>query len=222
MIRRDYLLRMIEEFIAMLSRLASLKRGQMWEQASEVIEQEFQRVLGAGADDVLKLSETELLAHLLKGEPTQAVQQKIFIAARLLAEAGEAAAARGCQEESRAFHLKALNLLLDTFPEGDSVDAPAYVPKVEGLLTALAGSPLPPQSQLRLMQHYESLGEFAKAEDMLFALIEPEPLEPGLVQFGLQFYRRLEGKTDAALSAGNLPRPEVEAGAAELRRRIPA
>ena len=33
MIRQDYILRMIEEFMQALSRIASLKRGQLWREA---------------------------------------------------------------------------------------------------------------------------------------------------------------------------------------------
>jgi hypothetical protein len=71
------------------------------------------------------------------------------------------------------------------------------------------------------MQHFEQLGEFAKAEDVLFATLDAQPAQPGLREFGMAFYQRLMSKSDAALSAGNLPRPELEAGLAELRHVIP-
>jgi hypothetical protein len=85
--------------------------------------------------------------------------------------------------------------------------------------TALHGSPLPLETQALLMQHYERSGEFAKAEDALFAMLEAEPGNAGLVNFGASFYKRLQGQSDAALAAGNLPRSELEAGLAELRKR---
>jgi len=70
-----------------------------------------------------------------------------------------------------------------------------------------------------LMQHYERTGEFAKAEDALFAMLEAEPKNPRLIKFGIAFYRRLELQNDASLETGNLPRAEVEAGLADLRTR---
>ena len=66
MIRRDYILRMIQEFVQVLSRLKSLKRGQLWREAGGVLDQEFQRLTGAGAAAVAQLTDTELLARLSK------------------------------------------------------------------------------------------------------------------------------------------------------------
>jgi len=69
------------------------------------------------------------------------------------------------------------------------------------------------------MQHYERLGKFGKAEDALFALLEAEPNEPRLLEFGITFYQRLKSQSDDSLGAGNLPRAELNAGLAELERR---
>ena len=86
-------------------------------------------------------------------------------------------------------------------------------------LFALAGAPLPLATEARLMQHYERLGQFGRAEDALFAMLEQDPQNPGLAEFGLSFYERLLRQTDGNLESGNLPRAEVEAGLAELRER---
>jgi hypothetical protein len=69
------------------------------------------------------------------------------------------------------------------------------------------------------MHHYERTGEFAKAEDALFAMLDVEPNNWGIVEFGLAFYERLQRQSDATLVAGNLPRAELEAGLTELRDR---
>ena len=42
MIRRDYILRMIEEFIQVLSRINALKKGLKWDEAERLLEKEFQ------------------------------------------------------------------------------------------------------------------------------------------------------------------------------------
>src|SRR4029077_11142401 len=106
MIRRDYFLRMIEEFFEALSRIQALKKGQHWREASGQIDEEFQRLVGGGAAAVAQLSETELLARLIAGEPTQVVRDKTLMLATLLREAGDTAAAEERVEESRACYLK--------------------------------------------------------------------------------------------------------------------
>jgi hypothetical protein len=76
---------------------------------------------------------------------------------------------------------------------------------------------LPAGTHALLTEHYERTGEFAKAEDALFALVETEPGNAAVVELGTAFYDRLQRHSEAALLAGNLPRPELAAGLAALR-----
>ena len=86
MIRRDYILRMIEEFVQLLARLNSLKHSQQWDQASGTLDEQFHRLVGVNATVVAHLSETELLAKIIQGEPTLAVRDKTLMLATLLKE----------------------------------------------------------------------------------------------------------------------------------------
>ena len=221
MIRRDYILRMIEEFIQVLARVNALKQDRRWQEAAGVVDEEFQRLIGMGAQAVARLTETELLARIIRGEPTQAVRDKTLMLTALLKEAGDVAAMQERAEESRSCYLKGLHLLLETLAHEEVFTCPDFVPQVEMFAAALRGSPLPLETQALLMQHYERSGEFAKAEDALFSMLEVEPGNAGLMDFGVSFYERLQGRSDAALASGNLPRPELEAGLAELRKRRP-
>ncbi len=69
------------------------------------------------------------------------------------------------------------------------------------------------------MRHYEQTGQFARAEDALFAMLDGDPANSEMLEFGISFYDRLGAQSDDALSAGNLPRPELAAGRAELLSR---
>jgi len=84
MIRRDYILRMIEQFIQALSRLRSLKQERRWEEAAGTLDEEFKRFVGMGAQAVEQLGETELLASVIQGEPPLAVRDKTLLLAGLL------------------------------------------------------------------------------------------------------------------------------------------
>jgi len=222
MIRRDYIIRMIEQFMQVLSRIAALKKGQQWQQVSATVDEEFNRLVGLGAAGVSGLSETELLARLMQGEPTQSVRFKTQLLVSLLKEAGDLAAARGCAEESRSCYLKALHLLMHSLAGAEPEECPEFVPTVDLLVSCLRDGPLPLASNALLMQHYERIGEFAKAEDALFEMLEAEPTNSRLLEFGISFYQRLEERSDAALNDGNLPRSEVESGLAQLRSRAAA
>jgi len=87
MIRRDYILRMIENF-------SGRSRESNHSKADKNGERRTLRSIGNSTSDgngcaaVAHLSETELLAHIVRGEPTLAVREKTLILATLLKEAG--------------------------------------------------------------------------------------------------------------------------------------
>ena len=199
-----------------LSRLRALKQGQRWAEAGEELDAEFKKLVGDGAEAVARLSETELLARLMQEGPTQLVREKTLMLTALLREAGDVAAAENRTEESRECYLKALHLLLDVLARGEVFEWPEFLPKVEMLVAALQSAPLPVRSAAMLMQHYERTGEFAKAEDAFFAMLDAEPDNQAVVEFGITFYERLRSQSDAALNAANLPRAEVEDGLKKL------
>ena len=217
MIRRDYIVRMIQEFAEALARIRALKNGEQLGEASLLTETEFKRITGLDSESVLKLSETELLARLIQSEPLHAVREKMFFLTTLLKETGDIAAAEGRVDESRACYLKGLHLLLDSLARGDGFEQPEFVPKVELFVGAL--DELPTHTDVLLMEHYERIGQFGKAEDCLFAILEADPKNQAVLEFGISFYERLLGHSDVRLADGNLPRAEVEAGLAELRAR---
>ena len=206
----------------MISRISALKRSQQWQEAGSLADEELRKLAGSSGRELAQLSETELLARLVQGEPTQIVREKTFMLVTLLNEAGDVATAQDRSDDGQAYYLKGLNLLLDLLAEDEISASPSFVPKIEVLVSALAGQSLPRSTQARLMLHYERTGDFAKAENALFGMIDAEPNQPGLIEFGKAFYNRLNNKSDAALAAGNLPRPEIEAGLEELRHLISA
>ena len=219
MIRRDYILRMIEELVQVLTRIGSLKQLHRWEDASQALAVELNRLTGNDPLALSKLSDMELLAKIVHGEPTMAVRDKTLGIARLLKEAGDVANASGKPDEARAIYLKGLHLLLHALSANDPLDVPAFVPKLDEFLIALNESPLPLPTQGMLMQYYEQIGDLAKAEDALFAMLESEPDNPQLLDFGMSFYQRLRSKPDSTLVDGNLPREELDDSIKELHER---
>ena len=99
-----------------------------------------------------------------------AVREKIFFLTTLLKEAGDIAAAEGRAAESRACYLKGLHLLLDSLARGDAFEQPEFVPKVDLFVGAL--DEMPAHTSAVLMEHYERTGQFGKAEDALYAILE--------------------------------------------------
>jgi hypothetical protein len=219
MIRRDYLLRQTEEFVAAMAKLAGLAKNAQWQEAATVAGLQFRALAGADASELVLLSDTDLLARVIQGEPTHVVENKIFMLATLFKAQGDLLAGQGKHEESRPCYLKGLHLLLDTFVQNEFSKRYDFVPTVETFLIGLHDSMLPMQTNVLLMRHYEQISDFARAEDALFAMLESEPANAKLLDFGAAFYRRLLLLSDETLATGNLPRAEVNARLAELNRR---
>jgi len=217
MIRSDYIIRLIEEFTEALARIRALKKEGKFGQAGLLTEEEFKKITGIDSAALLKLSETELLAKLIQGDSGHSVREKIFFLTTLLMEAGDIAAAEGREDESRACYLKGLHLLLDSLARGEAAELPEFVPKVDLFVGALDDLPIP--TAALLMEHYERTGQFAKAEDSLFDILDAEPANVAALEFGISFYDRLLGHADPQLNDGNLPRTEVNAGLEDLQAR---
>lgn len=217
MIRRDYILRMLAEFVEVLSRIRALQKSKQFNQADELTKKQFEQIVGLDPASVLRLSETELMAKLIQSETTLAVREKALILGTLLKEAGDSATAQGHEELGHEYYLKGLHMLLGTLAREDVQACPDFVPSVEVFVSALADRAMPITTEAMLMQHYERLGEFAKAEDCFFRMLDEQPDNIELIEFGLAFYQRLQGRSDEELVRGNLPRNELESGMAELR-----
>jgi hypothetical protein len=219
MVRRDYILEMIEECIKALTQIRALRKGQHWEEARQAVDAQCEKLAAAGAQKLAQLSETELLARVAQDQPTQAVRTRLFLVISLLQEAGDIATAEGRIADAREIFLKALHLLLDVSARDDPSGHPAFVPRAEALVQCLAGASLPVRTLVLLMQHYESTGQLAKAEDSLFSVLDATTDDPASIEFGAAFYQRILRQNDAMLMAGNLPRVEAEEGLRDLNRR---
>ena len=114
--------------------------------------------------------------------------------------------------------MKALDLLLTLQLQDSDFELPEFVPKIDLLRDELSDVSLPLQTLAALWRHYERIGAYARAEDALAELLEAEPANADLVVEAKAFYQRLLRQSDSTLEAGNLPRPEVEAGLAGLPR----
>lgn len=219
MFRRDYLLRQIEEFVAVLARLAGLKKAGQWGDASSMAGSQFKALAGADVGELLQMSDTELIARLAEGDAVVGIQEKISMAARLFKEQGDIFRGRDKIVESHACYLKGLHLLLNAMANEPAAPRRDYLPSLETFLIGLHDSTLNLETNAMLMHHYEQLRDYAKAEDSLFRMLDAEPENIELLDFGIGFYQRLLRLADEPLELGNLPRAEVKAGLAELNRR---
>ena len=218
MIQRDYLMRMIQEFIKMMMVVLEAKKAGDWGAVEENLDWAAKTYLGLERVAVCRLGLGALKQRLIGTGPTHEYKVRAQVMCRILVESAAAAAGRGEGERERSLLLQALHLLLDTLLDAEPVELLDFTPRVEGIVESLGSADLPPAALVGLMQYHEHRGDFAQAEDWLFRLCESSPTQGGLEALGEGFYRRLSAHPDSILAGGGLPREEVEAGWKEFRR----
>ncbi len=222
MVKRDYLLRVIEQMgvaWAGVLRLAGLRQGGQYEAAGQSIDQLLRQFLGLNSGALETVSAAELIGLIRLGRAAAAgdgvVAEKLLLLGALLREQAELREAQGESDAAAASGLKALQIYLTVVVE-EGINDERAVAAVAPLLDKLDEYELPFEINDLLWRFHEQIGDFAKAEDALFNLLDDAP---DLVPEGIDFYERLVTLTDADLIAGNLPRDEVVAGLAELQAR---
>jgi hypothetical protein len=138
-------------------------------------------------------------------------------AATLLKAEGEIYEDMGNAKESYYRYLKSLHLLLEVLlHEYIDSDSDFYM-AAKDLLKKLEDYELPGSTKEKVFAYYEHIGQYAKAEDTLFEMLEDDGADNALVERGQAFYTRLLTKSSSDLMAGNFSREEVQEGLAQLR-----
>ncbi len=215
MYRRDYFMRLIEEATAVLSRVLKLNQTRDYTEAIAVTNGSLRRLTGLSSEALLRLDTQDLVAQLSMRDELGWIETGLTIVT-VLDQEGNSYALQDNEEAAYRRHLKALELLLAVQIRHPQLDLPDIVPGVDTLLPKVADIVWPEDTCADFVRYYEQQGEFAQAEDMIFSWREMHPTSPAPIEAGIAFYERLIEKSDAELTAGNLPRDEVEASLAEL------
>ena len=217
MMNKDYILRMFEMFGRSLAIILHLRQSNQHEDALIYIDNALLQITGLTSSFINSASE-EMLLGMIAPLGTLNVEKCLWIAG-LLKEEADIYDELENSAESYQRYVKSLFLFLE-LPLGDheikDFDIPATI---EYILNKLAEYELPLSTNRKLMRYFEKTGQYAKAEDVLFAMIDaaPESVPAGVVEQGRAFYTRLLEHPDAQLQAGNVSRDQVEEGLLQLK-----
>jgi tetratricopeptide (TPR) repeat protein len=210
MINKDYILRIAERLGRELSIILGLRQRDKQEEALIYIDDLLLNTVGLTSRFINSLSE-EALLQVLSPLGTLNINSCLWIAAMLKIE-GEIYAEQ--QKDSEAYYrsLKALHLYLAALAQEPGVMQSDLPKQSDELLKTLAAYELPDSIERLLFRYYEYSGQYARAEDTLFGLLETPPLDQELYTQGVAFYQRLQLKNPQDLVAGNFSHEEAEEG----------
>jgi len=216
-LKHDYILRLIEQIARVFARLLQRLAGEPQRELEEELDRALQDLSGLSLDLVQTLSLQGLLEVLRAGgEPdvarALAVAEMLYLHALVRERQGDGARAHGDR-------VRALTLYLEVLLAFRHERLAAATGRAEELVEALRGSELPDPTLTRLFRYLEVTGRLARAEDVLFEMVERGTGGEQVIADGIAFFARLLEMDDAALEAGDLPREEVMEGLAQLRDR---
>ncbi len=214
----DFILRLYQQYGRLWARILFHATGSEYAKAQEEIEQAIGELFGLSPESLLQIAFDDIVTKLQFDDAVNWAP-KCALLAVLFKESAALHETEGRLELAYPRYLKALGLLLYALTEGGDVDLPDNAPTVAELLAALEEVLLPDETQTLLLGYYEQIGQFAKAEDTLFAWLDDDPANLAAFETGMVFYKRSQTMDDVALAASNLPREEVEASLKELKER---
>ena len=219
MMNKDYILRIAERFGRALAIILHLRQSNKYEETLIYIDAVFLQTTGFTSSFVNSASE-EMLLQMISPLGVLNVQKCVWIGL-LLKEEGDVYVEMGNEDESYYRYLKSLHFFLEAAKQSSEVRDIDIVSAVEYDLRALETFELPQKTKLAVFSYFESMGQYARANDMLFEMIETgeDPIDAGVVGQGRVFYERLRSKSDTELETGGMSREKVEQSLAQLEEK---
>jgi hypothetical protein len=216
LINKDYILRLAERMGRELAILLGLCKREKYQEALIYIDDLVLRMSGFTSRSINALSE-DLLLKALSPLGILNVEVCLWIAIMLKAE-GQIYEDQGNTNESYYRYLKSLHLFLTALHHEPNEDHAQFSTEIRELLVKLEDYELPNNLKKQLFWHYEYSGQYAKAEDTLFELLEIYPVDQEIRAQGIAFYKRLLTKSDIDLLAGFFSQTEVYEGIDHLQQ----
>ena len=213
MLKNDYILRLIEQFVRVLERIIGLKERGALHEALEFLQAETRRIIGMDGAMLEMLSPDEIARAL-------ASPDRIYVAARVVEEMRDIHAKDDEHVRATALGVRAVRLYAKLGGDRGTFLADDSRKHAEGLAEQLATEALTDSERGDLLAAYEALGLYSLAEDTLFDMVEGASDPRTSVATGIDFYNRILSLPDAELEAGGLPRSEITDGMAALRNRL--
>ena len=214
MLQRDYLMKMTQMLATVLTKVLFNKENKNYMEAEKDIESAAKTLVGLDLN-LLKILNVEDVLKLMKTSDVYA--GRCLISAELLKEYGDILGEKERINESIDIYIKSLWLYLETILTRELPEPEAYYDRINFMIKNLTTPETDTDLKLKIFQYFEFSGQYSKAEDVLFELMDTDT--EGIKDKALKFYERLQKKTDEELGKGNFSHGEVEESIEEINSR---
>lgn len=217
MYHRDYLMRLIQQFTVTLGQVILKRQNRQLAEAMELIAQAMKQLLGLNSKLVRALSAKDIIALLSTNGHFDA--GKGLLLSDMLQAESELHDDAGEDNEAEACRMKALELLLEIRPMEEAKELRADAEeRIAALLPKVKQARASSRMMEQMLDYYDATGQLAKAEDMLFFMLDDDPGNFGLVERGIAMYERWSGLQPEQWQAGNLSAEEIQDSYAILNK----
>jgi hypothetical protein len=216
MSQRDYILRIAQEFGSVLAQVLYNRQIKDYTAAHQLIDEQSKQILGMGIGFMRSVPEETLLSMLTSFDMLDT--EKCWLLAILLKAEGDIYEDQGNASESYYSYIRSLNLFLEVMLLGTNSSDRSVVPEIDELLSRLNDYDLPIRTKLLLFRYFEHVHEYARAEELLFEMLETSGPDEDTLAYGTSFYQQLLKKSDATLSADNFSKEKAIEGLSHLEK----
>lgn len=158
MIRQDYIMRMIEQLVKVLSKIFFNKKEENYEEAVKNIDSAFNSILGLDYNLLNTLSENDIISLLSISKNDPSVNIKYIIIAKLLKERKEMEnLINDGNHVSVSDYQKILSLYLEGIlnNKNEEIDLHEYYNDVKEIVKKIDDNKLPRDTKLKLLEFYD-------------------------------------------------------------------
>lgn len=211
MLRRDYLVRMIEEMTEIIGKVFGLKQQKKYTEALWELDDLYKGQFRLSSQLLGTLSAKDIVKLFQNGGELEA--NKLQSLAKLLKEEGDVYIASGKSDEGLSRWMKSLHLYLEASLNGADRSLWDWEQRIRELQLQLKDYRLLGDTEMLILRFEEREGRYDLAENALYRLLHDKEIHKEEAQ---AFYIRLLALTPAQLEEGGLPLEEVKEGLEEL------
>lgn len=207
MFKKDYIMRMIEQFTNVVAKIMGLKAADKFEEIHLVLNEALYDFTGLSESALERLSYKDLINLVSGFEEINTV--KCFILAELLKEKADTFASLGDVDQSNNLYIKSFNINVEVMLSNQSASLEPDYDTIDQTIDKIKQIPLPYETQTLRLRYYEKMMKYDKAEDLLFELLDQGADKKTVLAEGIAFYERIMKLKPEELEKGNLPLDEV-------------
>jgi hypothetical protein len=209
MVQTDYIMRIIEQFAAILWAIIFNKKAQNYDLALEKINEAYNGLLHFNPEEIKNLDYNEIIEKntfnaILDMDNIEIIATLLFQEADILERID------GTNKISLKYYEKSIKLFLILFNGANKY----CQNNIEEIIAKLENYETENEIIFKLYEYFLKSGTYGKAEDKLYNLRENN--YPNIKNEIETFYKKLLEKDDIVLEKGNLPRKEIIEAIKEL------